>query len=151
MKTRFLYLVIVVLLLLNAGSLAFMIMHRPHRGGPPEVAHWLAAELKLTTEQEQQYKQLLQQHREKMDAIQQTDRELHDRFFAQLKTAEPDTLLVNSIADSIAANRVQIELLTFNHFRQIRSICTVEQQQKFDAVIDEVLHRMAPGRPGPPR
>ena len=146
-KTKFLSFIIIALLLMNAGTLTVMYLHAPERGGnsPQEVSRWLTEQLKLNTEQQEQYKVLQDEHRKKMDAIHLQDRDLHDRYFQLLHRETTDSLLVNQLADSIAINRKQTELTTFYDFKKIRSICNTEQQKKFDEIIGEALKMM--GRP----
>ena len=55
-------------------------------------------------------------------------------------------------ADNVAKNLEQLDLLTFDHFKEVRTICTPAQQKKFDEIIEEVLQMIASGplrgRPG---
>jgi hypothetical protein len=92
-------------------------------------------------------------HRQVMD--------IHERmhgFQAQLYTSDITTATDSSrlfaLADSVAAGQRAIELITFRHFQQLRSICTAAQQKKFDEVIGEALERLGGQgegrRPGPP-
>lgn len=151
-KTRLLYIVIAVLVLINGVTLAVMFTHNRHGGkhGPP--AHeWLAKQLNFSTTQQQQYHTLLEQHRTGMETIHKQDRDLHDRFFKLLQGAATDSVTVQQLADSIAQNRVQTELQTFYNFKQIRAICTPQQQQKFDEVVKDVLRMMAPPQHRPHR
>lgn len=147
-KINFLYAVIVALLLLNTGTLAFIFLHHPPppaRNPQQEISRWLTEQLQLNAEQEKQYKVLQDEHRQKMDFIHQQDRDLHDRYFQLLNGETVDSSLVNQLADSIAENRKQTELTTFYDFKKIRAICNGEQQKKFDAIIGKALKTM--GRP----
>ena len=53
----------------------------------------------------------------------------------------PDSIL-NKSADSIAAAQKQLDLQMFDHFKNIRNICTPEQVPKFDSSIKKVIARM---------
>src|ERR1043165_512128 len=147
-KTKFLSIVIVALLLMNAGTLAFMFMRGGHGGGPREVSKWLAHELKFDAAQEQKLETLQDEHRQNMEPIHKEDRALHDRYFSLLHGESVDSAQVKQIADSIALNRIQTELVTFYDFRKIRAICNPEQQKKFDEIIGQALRMM--GQHGPP-
>jgi len=145
-KIKFLYFIIIALLLTNAATLAFMFMHKPkHEGNPREVSRWLTEQLKLNAVQQEQYKVLQEEHRKNMENIHQQDRNLHDRYFQLLNGEAVDSVLVNQLADSIAINRKQTELTTFYDFKKIRAICNAEQQKKFDEIIGEALRMMGPG------
>ncbi|MBP6732541.1 MAG: periplasmic heavy metal sensor [Chitinophagales bacterium] len=149
-KVKLLYVVIVTLLLINTGTLAFIFIYgAPARqSGPREVSRWITEQLQLNEEQQEQYGQLQDEHRKNMDAIHEQDRNLHDRYFKLLQDPAADSALVSQLADSIALNRKQTELTTFYDFQKIRGICSPEQQKKFDQIIGEALRMMAP-RPRP--
>src|SRR4051812_32919056 len=114
-KTRFLYFLIIALVLINVGTLVVMFMHGPPRGekGPREVSRWLSGQLNFTAAQQEQYQTLQEEHRKNMEPIHRQDRNFHDRYFQLLKGEVSDSVLVRSLADSIAFNRVQTELTTF--------------------------------------
>lgn len=153
-KPKLLTIVVVALLLLNFGTLGFMWTHSRGPGGPPDgpghrpdLFHFMVNELQMTKEQEAQYDVMRRAHHEKVVELQEASRKLHDKFFNLLQGAETDSILVNQLADSIASNQKQVDLITFRHFQQVRSICTPPQQKKFDEVIDEAMSMMAPRPP----
>lgn len=145
-KVKLLYIVVVALLLVNTGTLAFIFIYGagPHQSGPREVSKFIIEELRLNDKQQQQYRQLQDEHRRNMETIHEQDRNLHDRYFQLLQGERADSILVNQLVDSIALNRKQTELLTFYDFQKIRGICNAEQQKKFDEIIGEALRMMAP-------
>jgi Spy/CpxP family protein refolding chaperone len=145
-KVKLLYIVVVALLLVNTGTLAFIFIYgaAPHQSGPREVSRFIIEELRLNDKQQEQYRQLQNEHRRNMEIIHEQDRNLHDRYFQLLQGEKADSTLVNQLADSIALNRKQTELLTFYDFQKIRGICNAEQQKRFDEIIGEALRMMAP-------
>ena len=153
-SARFLKIIIIILILLNIGTLAFLWiqkspgMHPPHHGGGGPF-EFLSNELNLSEQQREQYKQLRDEHHSEVEGLQEAGREMRHQFFDQLHGASSDSLQVEKLATDIASNQRQIELITFHHFQKVRAICSPEQQKKFDDVIDEALRMMAP-RPGPP-
>jgi Spy/CpxP family protein refolding chaperone len=149
-QSKFLKTVIVVLLLINIGTLTFMWTDRSmHRGGPHpgDTAEFLTHELQFTKDQERQFDVLKKEHHRATETLRDESRLLHDHYFANLKTAVIDTVKVNELADSIVSIQKQIELVTFYHFQKVRAICTAEQQQKFDEVIDEAIRMLGPKPP----
>ena len=59
----------------------------------------------------------------------------------------PDSLL-NAEADSIAKKQKKLDMQMFRYFNNIRNICTPEQTEKFDSIINVQILRMVDGRPG---
>lgn len=150
-NSRFLKIVIIILLLINISTLAFMWMHKGPHGMPPprqEIGDFLMRELNFTDTQRNQYEKMRDEHRSSVRNLRDRSRELHDDFFELLGTIPIDSIKANQLADSITIIQKQIELSTFYHFQQVRSNCTAEQQKKFDEVINDALIMMAP--PPPP-
>ena len=118
--TKFLRIIILCLILLNIGTLSYLLIGRtersPRPGGPPRVIEYLSSELKFDEGQKITVMKLRDENREKIEEIQKGDRELHDSFFDLLNQSNPDSAVIDSMANLIASNRKQIELLTFQHF-----------------------------------
>lgn len=151
-KPKFLTALIVALLLLNFGTLAFLWTHGPGQHGPergPDVFHFIVHELMMTDAQQKQYAEMRDEHHAKIEELHRQSRDLHDKLFFLLQSPAPDSSMVDKVTDSIAANQKQEELITFHHFAQVRAMCTPEQQKKFDEIISEALRMMAPP-PAPP-
>lgn len=145
-KTRVLYIVIAILVVVNAVSLTAIFLHKKNGNhGPGKAQEWLARQLNLTPVQLEQYHVLVKQHHNNIEPLLQQDRTLHDNYFKLLQQPLPDSTIVNRFADSIADNRKQTELATFYHFMQIRALCNAEQQSTFDKVIGKALHMPPPG------
>ncbi|MCX6306780.1 MAG: Spy/CpxP family protein refolding chaperone [Bacteroidetes bacterium] len=150
---RFYKITIIILVMVNLGTLAFLWFGRPRPGQMPvsgEAAEYLIDELKLTPGQQDQFGKLRKEHRGKLSLLQAEDRRLHDLFFESLFLIPADTLTVNVLADSMAGLRRQMELLTFEHFRQLRLLLTEEQSRKFHQVFNQALERVMPLPPMPP-
>jgi protein CpxP len=152
-KSKLLWIAVIGLLLLNFSTLAFIWFHHPPGPHGPEhgnVAEYLIHELKLNDEQVKKFEELKENHHEKIEKIQHELRELHKDFFNLMKTDSVDSLKVNSVAETISSKQKEIELVTFNHFADVRKICTAEQKKIFDNIIDDAMRMMAPRPSGPP-
>jgi protein CpxP len=148
-KNKFLTWAVILLLLANTATIVAFWMGRKNHGpelkGPP--AEFLIKELGLDKTQQKQFLQLVAAHREAANGLREQIRESKDKFFNLLQ--QP------GIADSTRANEAeavsqltkQLDLLTFEHFKQVRALCNTDQQRKFDNIIHDVLRSM--GGPGP--
>lgn len=156
-ETRFLKIIIVALLLVNTGTLGYLWMDRdrerhdgpPHRhDGPPGprggAAAFLNEALRLSDAQEASYRTLRERHHATVLDIREEMRVDKRSLYALMKST--DTLNSRSDAqqwlDSLAAKQRRIEAITYDHFLEVRALCTPQQQQKFDAVIGEALEHM---------
>ena len=152
-SSKFLKIVIVILLLINISTLGFMFMQNSPHGMPPhrpDAGVFLSHELNFNSDQEKQLDQLRNENRSVIEALRENGKNVHDQFFDLLNTSPIDSALVSSKADSICSNQKQIELATFYHFQKVRAICTPEQKKEFDEIIKDALRMMAPRR-GPGR
>jgi len=153
-NTKFFKIVILVLLLINIATLTFMwsTSQRPQnlQPRPPDVGEFLTQKLQLTEAQQKQFEALKQAHHEKVETLRENNKKLHNDFFDLLKQPNIDTTTINMAADAIMMNQKAIEMATFYHFEEVRSICTPDQQKMFDEVIKEALRMMSPPPPGPP-
>ena len=151
-NTGLLKLVIVVLILINIGTLAFMWFNKPmfrQPDRPTFAPGFLVKELELSGSQQKDYLSLRNSHRMMLRQLQERDKTLHTRFFDQLFSEIPDSKRVAALADSIAENRKKMEVLTYEHFMQVRQMLTPEQQKKFQEIFDEVIRMVLPPPPPP--
>jgi Spy/CpxP family protein refolding chaperone len=161
-NNRLLSVVILVLLTANIATLGYLWLHRPGAGkmppGPPasggQVFEFVTKELQLDTAQQKTYAALRDEHQAGQRPLQDSIRKAKDEFFELLKQPALSDAELQQQSSKVAAAEQQLELFTFKHFQKLRTICTAPQQQKFDAIIQDVLRRMAPAkrpqRPPPP-
>lgn len=153
-KFRFLAIAVILLLLLNIGTLAYLFRTRNdnERPGPPgrAVADFIIKQLQLDEGQQQTFAELRNSHQAALQAAHKEDRRLHDVYFDLLKTDNPDRKKADSVSKLIADQRSIIEMTTFIHFEALRKLCRDDQKKRFDATIDEVMRRMGPKGPPPP-
>lgn len=165
-RQKWLLLLAVVLLLTNVITLAFYWstkhkteQHKPNDNNPADrqrrMGQFMVNELKLDKEQEAVYWKLrdtmVSQQKPLMDSI----RNRKKSFFDLLKDPNPDNALIQSKSDEIAVLQKQLDIITFQHFQQVRALCKPEQTLKFDTVIKEIVNRMTggwnKGRTGAPK
>lgn len=159
-KTKFLTLIIIVLLAVNAGTLAYLVYSNvkqneptPNQKGGP--AAFIIKQLKLDEQQQTVFEELRFEHRSGMIRKQDSIRTLHQEMFNHLKSDTPNATAADSIATIISLRKKELDMFTFHHFRQLREICNAEQKQLFDKFINEIQQAITspPHREGgkPPR
>jgi len=151
-KLRFLAWAVILLLLLNAGTLIYLFTEkrtdqRPPRGEGP--SNFIVEHLKLDKQQREQFFQLRRQHQQITRTIHEEDRLLHDQYFELLKTDNPDKAKADSISRLIGQQRSRLEAATFDHFQQLRKLCDGDQKKLLDETIDEITRLMMPKGPPP--
>lgn len=146
-NTGFLKVVIVSLLAINlatVGSIWFN--HPPHKmpPPPPDVICFLNDKLQLSDEQKNQMISLKEQHLNLIHNLMDKNKSLHNRFFSLIKNADASESMVQSLADSIAIIQSAMDISTYNHLKDLKNICTPEQQKKFDMVLNDATRMMFP-------
>lgn len=158
-NNRWLTIITLFLLTANIATLAFLWMHhktarRDDDKLPPpngQVFEFINTELKLDSAQRETYRKLREEHQAGVRPLQDSIRKAKDDLYSLLKQPNVDESTLQAAAKKAAEADQQLDIFTFRHFQKLRAICTPAQQQKFDSIIQDVLHRMAPAkRQGPP-
>ncbi len=160
-NTRFTGAALLLLLALNSTLLVVLILKRP--GPPPHfpmmqppppgpagdaAKNYLIRELDFSDEQQAKFETLIDKHRKNAFAIQSEIHGMRDSMVHQLESENPDTTIINSLAQKIGVDQSQLEKNTFHHFLEVKAICNPDQQKKFAEVIGRALQMLAPP-PGP--
>jgi hypothetical protein len=150
-KSTWLLTAVIILAAINVVTLGFLWFGR--RNPPPrhDARNFIISELQLNATQVHQFDSLRKIHFATVDALRDEVHQLKDQFFSRLPQRSSTVL---QLADSIGNAQTKIEISTFEHFQALRDLCTPQQQQKFDRIIQEVLRTMGPGPgegPPPPR
>lgn len=148
-KVKFYKIVIVVLIVINLATLSSIWFLKPnhHRSLPHDRGmSFLANELGVNGSDKQKLDAMeLNHHSEKRELLEK-NKQLREKLFGLLKHNDGDSIKVNKYVDSILLNQRHIELMTYYHFRDVKSMCSPEQQIKLEEIIKEAI-KMAGGKP----
>jgi Spy/CpxP family protein refolding chaperone len=161
-KPKILGILVIALLLLNFGTLAFMWLHKPPPPPPREMemmrenlppdnkdgagpGGFLIHELGLNESQQKDFAKLRDEHQAGMKSVHETIKKNKDEFIKLMGSS--DSVKASQFADNIAAGQKQIEMITFDHFKKVRALCDESQKKKFDEIIVEAMKMM--GAPMP--
>ena len=147
---RFLWIIILILLILNIASLS-TIWLRPWESGIRETRefrrplakdHFLNKRLNFTSEQQAQFDKLLTKHRDTLDSkvieISSLRKELMGMMQNQEFTSESE-----KIVQTIGQKQSELELINYNHFKEIMAICNDEQKEVF---LETMMRAVGPNR-----
>lgn len=152
-KSKLLTIAVVALLLLNLGTLGFLVFgknsgmppHGPHR----EPKYQIIATLHFDNAQQQQYEKLILEHRATISQIEGDIRLAKNRLYLQLLKDQVDNRLKDSLVDVLAAYQKQIEQTHFKHFQDIKKICRPDQLEYYDDLTQELSRIFSkPPHPG---
>lgn len=149
-KDGFYKLVIVLLLLLNLGTLGYLLMEKNGKGHklpPPPPDRIIIERLHLSEPQIKQFELLKHEHHSQMLDIQEQSGRLHRQLFELLRNDTAITVEKDSLLRLIQATNLQKEQVTFEHFRKLRKMLAAEQQDEFDRLVEDISSRiMGPHR-----
>lgn len=142
-KEKLLTISVVILLLLNLGTLCFLFLSGP----PPRFLHnkhqpvdkLIVSELNLTEVQEAQFEKMRHEHHEAMVALDEENRHLVKQYFDLIYATNSDTLLKDSFETQISVIQVKKAAITFEHFEQLKMICTIEQKTRFETLLPKLI------------
>jgi protein CpxP len=141
---------VILLLIANITTiLMFWMGMRKHHPRPHQQAQeYIIKELAFNDAQQKQYKEMVNEHRRQSGSLNEEIRNYKDSFFNMLALDNMNDSSKNNKASRIASLNQQLDILTFEHFKKVRTICNPDQQRKFDKIIKDVLRMMA--GPAPP-
>jgi protein CpxP len=150
-KNRWAFISIVILIILNIFTLTLLwIYHfrQPNRLQPPfdrraaRVERFLEKELKLSPEQAEEFNKLRRQHFEASIAVMNEVRQLKEKMMNEVFSQTPDSATVKNLANQIGGKEAEREWLLYEHFRELRNVCTPEQRVKLEDIFRKIFERM---------
>lgn len=148
-KPGFLKWLVIVLLLVNAATLAYLFVgdrnNKPF--GPRRGKDFIVKELNFTEEQKVKHDSLHKIFANEQEAIFSRIKLLKDSLYFK-STAKNDTAQLNAFTTRIGTEFSALEKETFLHFQRVRNICTPQQQVKLDTIINH-LNNMQRGSKRP--
>lgn len=153
-KTKLLTIAVIGLLLINLGTLGFLLLnnkqqHPPH-GGRPEPKEIIIEKLNLDKNQQSDYAKLIQWHRGEITRLDDNIRQAKNELYSQLNETETNAKTKDSLIAVINSNQKQIEQTHFKHFEDIKKLCRKDQMENFNDLTEELARIFAP-KPRRPR
>jgi periplasmic protein CpxP/Spy len=142
--------IIAVLLLTNIAVLAYFLwLKKPEekrvQGQKYGTTEMLQKEVGFSEEQLARYKQLKDKHWATIHPLFDEMRKAKDSLFRLLGDPRANDSVINNISDLIGKKQKALDLQTFTHFKEVRTLCTPEQQPKYDSMVLRVIRKM--GKP----
>lgn len=141
-KNKYISWLVILLAVLNIALLVFIWSGQKRFGKnpPPGGMILLEERLQLEPAQIRQLKQLRETHFQKIDALRKDSREARKTLHSLWSQANVNEK-VNDLTQRLGTTQAAIEKATYQHFAQIRAICTPQQQEIFDTIIEDVLRK----------
>lgn len=155
-QKKFLVSTVVVLTVLNIISIGVFVWkdfsHRPPPLPPHhfrDVSGILKRELQLSDEQSMKIDMLRSDFFEREKAVLSVLRSQRDSMNMEMFNKNTNHDLVQSFARRIADNEYAMEMLRYEQAQQLKSVCTPEQLEKFEALMVEIRDYFRPDNQPP--
>jgi protein CpxP len=161
-RNKILLFLVGILLLANIVMLVFFVgkkapekNDRSHnssgRSRSEVMREFLKDSVGFNEQQLTQFDQLRQHHRDNVKTLFEDMRVAKIAFYRQ--SGQSDTAAQMAAADVIAQKQKALDLAFFNHFQDVRRLCTPEQLGRYDSLVQKIVRRMVsgPGGRGEPR
>jgi len=152
-RSKFLLLIIAVLLLANIGGLYFFFKNKAYNNNakPPVdrkeiMTKYLKEELKFNDAQMKSFDSLSEKHKQVTEPLFEglrQEKEKRLRFLADNNYS--DSALLQAVNRS-AERQKQLDLTMLEHIRNVRALCTPVQQQSFDTGFYKMMRRNRPDK-----
>ena len=143
-----------VAILVVANIVVVTLLFLGHQHNPPpkpaSPAEFLIEKLGLDQKQQVQLHQLAQKHHLESEKIRGKLRAARDHFFDLIRQPNVEDSTKNNAASAVVENLKLLDLLTYDHFLEIRRLCDPAQQKIFDGILNEAI-RMISGPPPAPK
>ena len=138
-----------VLILANIATLTFFwIGHlKNQRDNSPK--DFLAKSLHFSEAQKNAYFELAKNHNENANKIREQIKSNKENLFQLLKTEQIVDSVKNTAALKVSLSIQALDILTFDHFKKVRVLCTEEQKPKFDELIQKIVNSVNNPQKGP--
>jgi len=141
-KEKLLWVLIIVLIAVNAATLFFIVSgRRPEPGN--RFDRTVVEKLQLTKKQITQFEILKREHHQDIMAVDAQMSSNYERYFYLLNETNGSTAKdsLEIILSSQQKEKIQI---TYHHFENLKNICTKEQQAKFKELVPLLMHVITP-------
>ena len=144
-RNKILVIIIAVLLLINIGMIVLILksnktvsLHSDFKAAMPE---FLQTDIGFSSGQMTQYDSLSCAYNNKFKTSMDELRKSRQEEFKQLAREGFSDSAINNIAIQSVENRKSLEIELLQYAKDIRKICTPDQQAKFDTLLYKVLNK----------
>ena len=140
-----------LLLVANIATLIFFWLGRqkPPRRQDLPAREFLIRELGFDGVQSREFLALAEAHARRADSLRHEIRRSKEAMYGLLSRELSGDSLILAAAQSVAQLTEALDLHNMDHFRQVRAICSRDQQVRFDRILLEVVMMITGGGRGP--
>ena len=145
---------VVVLVVLNLGSIGFFILKEirprhepllfPKNEAYKDVSGILKDELGLSERQVAQFDEIRKRNFEKQAILKKIIRDDKDAMNIEMFNIKTDEAEIEMFAIRISDNEYKMEMLRFDQVKELKTVCKPEQLEKFEDLVKEIRDYFKP-------
>ena len=140
------------MLAINVALILFIVLSPPglpRREKARPMKDHIGNQLGFNDKQKETFEKMVKSHREQIREIEMEERVLIKAYFKNL-TIEEQGVSSDSLLSKIMFLKGERTKSTFQHLEELKGLCTEEQLEKYDKVMQRVIPRLtgSRGRPG---
>lgn len=139
-----------ILIVGNLATLTFFWIGHLKNQSVNSPKEFLAKKLEFSEAQKKSYFKLAEEHNEAAKLIRDQIKFDKENLFKLLKSDTVNDSVRNDAAAQVSSSIQSLDILTFEHFKKVRAICTKEQKQKFDEIIQKMVNSVNQPQKAPP-
>lgn len=145
-KSTVIWTIIIILVILNIATLTSMWLHKPQATKKVELrgfrpgGHFIEGRLNFSEEQAIEYRRLRSTFFEQASPYFEKIRTNKRHLYGNLKTSG-DQKDITALADTLGQLHAELEMITFNHFKDVRNLADSTQKAAFDSLMVNIVDR----------
>ncbi len=148
-KESFWKILATILLVVNIGTLGFLVINRKGGNMPPKPDKLIMEGLHLDEAQIEQFHQLKKVHRSGVDSLDEVEIQVRKCIFNEIQIGIGIDSIQNKNLQKLAEIRTQKDQTTLLHFKALYKLCREDQKAYYRNTIEEVAKILMRGKPGP--
>ncbi len=140
LNNKFVAWLIAILIIANVATLVFFWVGHIKNQRDNSPKEFLAKKLNFNEIQKNAYFDLAKAHNENAKIIRDQIKINKDHFFQLLKSDTVIDSSRNNAALQVSLSIQSLDILTFEHFKKVRALCTKEQKPIFDELIQKMVN-----------
>jgi len=147
-KESFWKILAIILLVVNLGTLGFLVLDRKGGNMPAKPDKLIIEGLHLDEVQIEQFQQLKKTHRNGIDSLDEAEKQVRKSIFAEIQKGMGNDSIQNQNLQKLAEIRTQKDQTTLLHFKALYKLCREDQKAYYHNTIEEVAKILMRGKPG---
>ena len=142
-KYKWMLFIMLILLISNVVMAFFLFgdaLKSPSKKGKEDMAMKIYREIGLDSAQVKVFLSSRDDYFEQMRPVWGDIRKLKDSLYHHMEINSSDTV-VNALLDKITERNRYADSFTYDHFSKLRTLCTPDQQVRFDTIIPKMINR----------